>query len=100
MSRYQTAVAIQDNNTKKYKSNTVILSIPDDRTNDIYIKTTSVERLDLLAYDFYTDVSSWWVIAVANGLTNGSLWVPINTVLRIPYTDKLNDHILKVNNER
>ena len=38
MSRYQTALSIQDNNTKKYKSNTVILNIPTDGTNDIYIK--------------------------------------------------------------
>lgn len=100
MSRYQTALAIQDDNTKKYKSNTVILNVPTDDTNDIHIQTTSPERLDLLAYDFYTDVSSWWVIAAANGLVNGSLWVPANTVLRIPFTDKLNDYILKVNNER
>ena len=34
--------------------------------NDIYIITTSGDRLDLLANQFYNDVRLWWIISVAN----------------------------------
>ena len=34
--------------------------------NDIYITTTSGDRLDLLANQFYKDVDLWWIIATAN----------------------------------
>lgn len=34
--------------------------------NDIYVVTTSGDRLDLLANQFYKDVDLWWIIATAN----------------------------------
>ena len=34
--------------------------------NDIYVITTSGDRLDLLANQFYQDVRLWWIIANAN----------------------------------
>ena len=34
--------------------------------NDIYVVTTSGDRLDLLANQFYKDVDMWWIIATAN----------------------------------
>ena len=34
--------------------------------NDIYITTTSGDRLDSLAYEFLNDVDLWWVITTAN----------------------------------
>ena len=34
--------------------------------NDIYITTTSGDRLDLLVNQFYKDVDLWWIIATAN----------------------------------
>ena len=34
--------------------------------NDIYIITTSGDRLDLLANQFYNDTRLWWIIATAN----------------------------------
>ena len=35
-------------------------------TNDLYIQTTSGDRLDLLANQFYDDVRLWWVLSSAN----------------------------------
>ena len=35
-------------------------------SNDIYAITTSGDRLDLLAEQFYGDLKLWWVISVAN----------------------------------
>ena len=34
--------------------------------NDLYVITTSTDRLDLLANQFYSDIKLWWVIAIAN----------------------------------
>ena len=34
--------------------------------DDIYVITTIEDRLDSLAYQFYSDVRLWWVIANAN----------------------------------
>ena len=34
--------------------------------NDLYIKTTSGDRLDLLANQFYRNPDYWWIIATAN----------------------------------
>ena len=34
--------------------------------NDIYLITTTGDRLDLLANQFYNDVDLWWIIATAN----------------------------------
>ena len=87
MSRYSTTSTIRDNNEKRRFASTIIPSLPLS-PSDIYIKTTTVERLDNLAYRFYQDVSLWWIIAAANGLGKGSLMVPSNTALRIP--DKTN----------
>lgn len=98
MGRYDTTTAIR-NKFGKQIANTTIIDIP-IATTDIYIRTTSIERLDLLAHTFYGDVSDWYKIANANGLGKGSIWVPTNTVLRIPKTSKLNDYITKLNNER
>lgn len=98
MGRYDTTTAIR-NKFGKQIAKTTIIDIPID-TTDIYIRTTSIERLDLLAQTFYGDVSDWYKIANANGLGKGSLWAPSNTILRIPKTSKLNDYITKLNNER
>ena len=34
--------------------------------NDIYVTTTSGDRLDNLAHQFYKNVDLWWVITTAN----------------------------------
>lgn len=98
MGRYNTTTAIY-NKFGKQIAKTTIISTPFD-TADIYIRTTSIERLDLLAETFYGDVSDWYKIAVANNLGKGSLWVPQDTVLRIPIIDGFDTYITKLNNER
>ena len=52
--------------------------------DDIYIITRDSDRLDLLAGQYYEDVTLWWVIATANNLGKGSLTIPQEMVLRIP----------------
>jgi hypothetical protein len=41
-------------------------------------------NLDQLAKQFYDDEYFWWAIGLANGIGKGTLFVPINTRLRIP----------------
>lgn len=48
------------------------------------IRTSSGDRLDLLANRFYGDASLWWVIAQANKLGGDTLNVEAGTQLEIP----------------
>ena len=54
--------------------------------NDIYVETEFGDRLDLLANQFYNNVSLYWIIAIANPnvISFGSLMPPVGTQLRIP----------------
>lgn len=52
--------------------------------NDILIITSAEDRLDLLASHYYNDPSQWWVIAMANNLTDIDLKLQPGTQLRIP----------------
>ena len=99
MSRYTTTQQIKDASGKR-KAETTILPVVPISEDDIYIQVTSPERLDLLADKFYNDVSLWWVIATANALGKGSLYVPENTRLRIPAATKIQDVIESLNNSR
>lgn len=83
MSRYTTTPVITDLNSKSRRSTTIISNIPVS-SRDIYIKITSVDRLDKLANKFYGNSTLWWIIASANALGKGTIVIPTNTVLRIP----------------
>lgn len=53
------------NNNKRVYKNIKYPEIPLS-VNDLYITTTSGDRLDALANQFYQDVDLWWVITTAN----------------------------------
>lgn len=52
--------------------------------NDTYIITTSDDRLDLLANDFFGDPKLWWIIATANNFPGNSMYVTNGIQVRIP----------------
>lgn len=83
MSRYKNIPVIKNSNGKRRFASSFLPTIPTS-DSDIYIITTSVERLDQLAKQFYNDEYFWWAIGLANGIGKGTLFVPINTRLRIP----------------
>lgn len=68
---------------KRYFRTTLYPKIEASET-DYYIETNIGDRLDLLARDFYGDVTDWWIISNANNIPHDSLYVPPGTQLRIP----------------
>jgi hypothetical protein len=71
-----------DGKTRSYQTN-VYPDIP-VTGGDNYVITTLGDRLDLIALDFYGDMSYWWVIATANSLPGDSIYPPVGMQLRIP----------------
>ena len=63
--RTQNLKVKSDLNRKRYYKNIKYPEIPLS-FDDIYITTTSGDRLDLFAHQFYQDVDLWWVITTAN----------------------------------
>ena len=55
-------------------------------SNDLYILTTTGDRLDLLANNFYKDIRLWWIIAASNpGIVKGDSYsLKPNLEIRIP----------------
>lgn len=51
---------------------------------DIYVRTTPGDRLDLLAFKYYGNINYWWIIAEANGLGKGTVAIEPGTQVRIP----------------
>lgn len=100
MNRYSTVRVIKDELTSKRYFNTIIIPTPEITSNDVYIQTTTQDRLDRLAYIFYDDESLWWLIASANGLGKGTYIVPPNTRLRIPTKTNIQQNIINTNNDR
>jgi nucleoid-associated protein YgaU len=98
-SRYAASTTLQNSNGKQRQSTVIVPNMPLS-PNDVYIQTTSTERLDKLALNFYQDATMWWVIAAANRLGKGTLIVPVNTTLRIPDKQIIQQVINQVNRSR
>ena len=98
-SRYASSKILQNSIGKRRLSSMIVPNIPIS-SNDIYIQTTSVERLDKLAAKFYQDATMWWAIGVANGLGKGTLIIPQNTRIRIPDRNIIQQVINEINNSR
>lgn len=97
--RYIVTPEIKDVNEKRRLASTIIPVQPTSN-NDTYIQTTTVERLDLLAYKFYNDATLWYVIAAANGLGKGSYYIPAGSKLRIPDALNIQTTIEQINATR
>lgn len=98
MNRYPQNEETLDSNGKR-KLNTFIipsLSTP----NDTYIRVIGLERLDLIADEFYGDPLAWPIIAAANSLGKGTLMVKSGTVLRVPVKNGFTEIIRTKSNNR
>lgn len=53
--------------------------------DDLYVVTVAGDRLDSLAYQYYSDATLWWIIAAANPeLRKDSVFLDLGIQLRIP----------------
>jgi len=82
MKRYATTRHKFDKSGIRVYSTTYYPEIPIEN-EDKFIFTKVGDRLDSLAYKFYTDITLWWVIAKANGI-KGKAAVSVDEILRIP----------------
>ncbi len=85
MNRYKNISIIKDlEGTRMYK--TVKYPEIPRSDNDIYVISTDGDRYDVLAFNYYTDSSLWWVISIANAeYTQNSISPPVVVQIRIPY---------------
>ena len=91
MNRYQKIRKIRNENEfvgtigDQYYRTTYYPQIP-PQESDIYVETEFGDRLDLLANQFYGEVTLYWIISTANPnvLNLGSLFPPTGAQLRIP----------------
>ena len=85
MNRYQYIQIEKDPTTKvRYYRDNKYPTIPLSDT-DKYVVTSTGDRYDLLATQYYRDQTLWWIISMANSLLpQNSIFIPIGTQLRIP----------------
>ena len=83
MNRYENITIVKTEEGKRYRKSAQYPVI-ERKTNDIYIIGARHDRLDNLAYKYYTNSRLWWIIARANNIGKGNLSVPIGTQIRIP----------------
>lgn len=67
----------------RYYKNVIYPEIPVSE-EDIYVIAASYDRIDLIAADYYGDVTLWWIISSANNLPGNSLYLTNGTQIRIP----------------
>ena len=94
-SRYKhTKIKLNKDGKRVFKP-TIYPRIP-IRDSDIFIYPRFGDRLDNLAYKYYSDVSLWQIIAKANEISNGKISPDPLKKLRIP--TEIDDIIESINN--
>ena len=84
MNRYQNIPIIRNINGKQQYASTKYPEIP-RQFSDLYVISTAEDRYDLLANQYYSDSTLWWVISIANGnFQQNSMVVPERQQVRIP----------------
>ena len=94
-----------DRNKLVYK--TIIYPKIERHVTDLYIDVISEDRLDNLAYQYYKDVTLWWILAEANKVSRnsssgiikgsdkriakGSLYISPGQRIRIPNPERVPD---------
>ena len=84
MGRYTNREILFTKKGKRYQATTKYPDVPLS-FNDIYVYTDEGDRFDILAQNYYSDSSLWWIISVANPqLTQMSMFSPLGVQIRIP----------------
>lgn len=70
------------------------MPVIEPKDTDVYIITSSTDRLDALSNKYYGSPKYWWVIAMVNNINTGTMVLPSNMRLFIP--SELGDVTTKV----
>ena len=90
MDRYDGAKKRRNKETGRISYASIFYPKIERSADDIYIRARYGDRIDNLAFEYYNDVTLWWIIAQANGLGKGTLAIPAGKQIRIPMdTDKI-----------
>jgi hypothetical protein len=84
MARYTYSETLTTKETKRRYLESVIYPKIPLSDEDLYIIASSSDRLDLLANQYYGNPIYWWVIAVANNINDGTLYIEEGKQIRIP----------------
>ena len=82
--RYTTTLDIEKTLEGKSYYTTLITSTSPRDAFEYSIVTRGIERFDNIAARYYKDASKWWIIAKANNMVNGSLFIKPGTRITIP----------------
>ena len=112
MKRYEfnkTKMTTKFNRRSKKVYGTILYPKIERHVEDFYIDVLVEDRLDNLAYQYYEDVTLWWIIANANkldrasnygitqkqdkGIGKGSMFVEPGQRIRIPNPDRISQII-------
>ena len=74
----------RDTETSRVFYSTIIYPKIDRNVDDVYIMARYGDRLDNIAYEYYRDVTLWWIIAQANHIGKGTLVIEPGLQIRIP----------------
>ena len=77
-------IQLKNNESGRRVTRSVLYPPIPRQVDDIYVLTTPGDRIDLLAYKYYSNISYWWIIAEANAIGKGSMTIPVGLQLRIP----------------
>jgi hypothetical protein len=90
MDRYSAAKILPAmGDLKRRFSNVKYPSIPPSSL-DIYVYTNKGDRYDILALNYYSDSTLWWVISTANpNQPSDSLYPIIGSQIRIPASQRI-----------
>ena len=83
MKRYSTTNIIPRWDGKRVYTTTYYPHI-EPQDSDMIIISNDGDYLDTIAYQYYSDPTLWWIIALVNNLGKGRLSVPQGIQLRIP----------------
>jgi len=101
MNRYENGKQRKDKDTGRVFYASTIYPKVERTAEDIYIRARLGDRLDHLAFEYYNDVTLWWIIAQANGLGKGCLAIPAGKQIRIPMnTDKIINDFNQLSQDR
>lgn len=100
MDRYQYHKKVIKKDKKRIQGQTIYPPIM-PKSTDLYIVMVDGQRLDTLAQQYYKDSTMWWIIAQANNITGGTLFVKPGTQIRIPQdVSSIQNDLEKINNRR